>query len=108
VGRIVKGNKRYRYIGFRITFTGNTHSFTNSDLIQAIRKNTRDLFSKDVKDLGLWLIQFNGTSGIIKCHSQEKEHAMQLLQSLKKIGVASVHVTTSMTSGTIRGLTEKK
>jgi RNase P/RNase MRP subunit POP5 len=105
---MVRRNKRYRYIGFRITFTGNIHSLTNSNLLQSIRKDIRDLFFNNAKDLRLWLIQFDGTSGVIKCRSQEKEHVIHLLQSLKKIGGTPVRITTILTSGTMRGLTKKK
>jgi RNase P/RNase MRP subunit POP5 len=108
VGRIVRRRHRHRYIGFRITFTGDIPSFMPSDFIQALRKEARDFFSKDGDNLRIWLIQFDGTSGIIKCPSQEKDCLIHFLQSLKKIGGASVDITTVSTSGTIRGLTKKR
>ena len=105
---IVKGTRRHRYISFRVALVGNNHSLSDMELIQALRQQTHDLFSKAAKELGLWVVQFDGTTGIIKCNYQEKEHTIQLLQSLKKIGSKSVTVTTSTTSGTIRGITDKK
>ena len=105
---IVKGNRRHRYISFRVGFTGKNYTITETELIQAIRQQTHDLFSKTSKELGLWVVQFNGDTGIIKCNYTEKEHTIQLLQSLKKIGLKSVTFTTSATSGTIRGITHKK
>jgi RNase P/RNase MRP subunit POP5 len=87
---------------------GNNHPFTDKELIQGLRQQTHDLFSKEIKELGLWVVQFDGTAGIIKCKYQEKEHTIQLLQSLKKIGSKSVTFTTYATSGTIRGITDKK
>jgi RNase P/RNase MRP subunit POP5 len=87
---------------------GNNHPLTDTELIQALRQQTHDLFSKTAKELGLWVVQFDGTTGIIKCNYQEKEHTIQLLQSLKKIGSKSVALTTYATSGTIRGITDKK
>jgi RNase P/RNase MRP subunit POP5 len=108
VDYIVKSNRRHRYISFRIVSKEENHSFTDMELIQIIRQQTYDLFSRTSKELGLWLVQFDGITGIIKCHYKEKEHTIQLLQSLKKIGLESVTVTTYATSGTIRGITDKK
>ena len=105
---IVKGNRRHRYISFRVAFMEQNYTITETELIQAIRQQTHDLFSKTSKELGLWVIQFDGNTGIIKCNYTEKEHTIQLLQSLKKIGSKSVTFTTSATSGTIRGITHKK
>jgi RNase P/RNase MRP subunit POP5 len=87
---------------------GNNHPLTETELIQALRQQTTDLFSKAAKELGLWVVKFDGTTGIIKCNYQEKEHTIQLLQSLKKIGSKSVTFTTYATSGTIRGITHIK
>ena len=105
---IVKGTGRHRYISFRVSLVGNNHPLTETELIQALRQQTHDLFSKAAKELGLWVVKFDGTTGIIKCNYQEKEHTIQLLQSLKKIGSKSVTFTTYATSGTIRGITDKK
>jgi RNase P/RNase MRP subunit POP5 len=84
------------------------YSITETELIQAIRQQTHDLFSKTSKELGLWVVQFDGNTGIIKFNYTEKEHTIQLLQSLKKIGLKSVAFTTYTTSGTIRGIIDKK
>jgi RNase P/RNase MRP subunit POP5 len=65
------------------------------------------LFSKSLKDLGVWVIQFDGTDGIIKCHYREKEHLIQILISLKNIGQTAVKVTTSSTAGTIKASLKK-
>ena len=81
---------------------------TNSGLIQALRQQSFELFSKNLKDLRLWVVQFDGTQGILKCHYTEKEHVIQLLLSIKKIGTKPVMISTRSTSGTIRGLAEKK
>jgi len=108
VDKIVKSNIRFRYISFHVTIPGNTRSFTSSDLIHAMRQSIQDFFHKDITELKFWLIQFNGNSGIIKCFSQNKEQVMYLLQSLKKIGITPVVITTFSTSGTIHGLSKKK
>lgn len=104
---IVKGSRRHRYISFRVAYMGQDHPFTDTELIQAIRQQTSDLFSKTLKELGLWIIQFDGITGIIKCNYKEKERTIQLLHSLKKIGSISVTFSTYATSGTIRGIRDK-
>jgi len=77
------------------------------ELIQTIRQQTFDLCSKQTKDLGIWIVQFDGTTGILKCKNQEKERTRKLLESLKMIGSTPATITTQSTSGTIRGLTNK-
>jgi RNase P/RNase MRP subunit POP5 len=72
-----------------------------------LRKQAYDLFSKDAKELGLWVVRFDGTTGIVKCRYREKDRTIQLLQTLKKIGSKSVTFTTYATSGTIRGIIDK-
>jgi RNase P/RNase MRP subunit POP5 len=108
VDKIAKGNIRYRYIAFHIIQSGNTHALKSSDFVNALRQSTRDFFHKDMKELGVRLIQLNGNTGIIKCLSQNKGQMMQLLQSLRIIGGAPIIITTSSTSGTIHGLCKKK
>ena len=105
---IGKDNRRHRYISFRITLVGHNNLLTDIELIQALRQQTHDLFSKTANELGLWVVRFDGTTGIIKCNHTEKEHIIQLLHSLKKIGSKSISFTTYATSGTIRGITDKK
>jgi len=104
----VKGTRRHRYIDFHIESKEQNFNITNSELLQGIRQQTFELFSKNLKDLRLWVVQFDGTQGILKCHYTEKEHVIQLLLSIKKIGTKPVTITTRSTSGTIRGLAHKK
>jgi RNase P/RNase MRP subunit POP5 len=105
---ILKDTRRHRYISFRVALVGENLPLTRTELIQALRQQTHDLFSKTTKELGLWVVQFDGTTGIIKCNQKEKEHTIQLLHSLKNIGSKSVSFTTYATSGTIRGIINKK
>lgn len=105
---ILKGTRRHRYIDFHVEYDDQNLMITNSGLIQALRQQSFELFSKNLKDLRLWVVQFDGRQGILKCHYREKEHVIQLLLSLKKIGTKPVTITTSSTSGTIRGLKKKK
>ncbi len=104
----MKGTRRHRYIDFHVDSKEQNFSFTNSELLQVLRQQTFELFSKNLKDMRLWVVQFDGTQGILKCHYTEKEHVIQLLLSIKKIGTKPVTVTTCSTSGTIRGLAHKK
>jgi RNase P/RNase MRP subunit POP5 len=104
---IVKGTRRQRYIRFHITSTDEHPPVTRTELIQAVQHQAGRLFSKNAKELGLWIVQFDGSSGIIKCKYQEKEHTRELLESLKVIGSKPVRISSQTTSGTIRGLTPK-
>jgi RNase P/RNase MRP subunit POP5 len=106
--RIIKATRRHRYIRFRITALGHHHPFTTAELLQELRQKTKELFFKETKELGLWLIRFDGTTGILKCSSTEKEHVIHLLQSIQRIGLTHVTCTTQMTSGTIHGLSNHK
>jgi len=104
---IVKGIRRHRYIDFHIEYKEQNFLCTNSELLQALRQQTFELFSKNLKDLGLWVVQFDGDKGILKCHYTEKEHLLKILQSIKTIGTTPVTIRTHSTSGTIHGLGKK-
>jgi RNase P/RNase MRP subunit POP5 len=104
----VKGTRRQRYISFQIIYENTGPAITQSELIQTLRQRSYEGFSKTTKELGLWVIQFNGTTGILKCHHREKENMIQFLKSLQNIGKKQVTITTHATSGTIQGLTVKK
>jgi RNase P/RNase MRP subunit POP5 len=100
----VKGSRRYRYITFHVEYEDKKDTVSTSHLIQELRQQAFSLFSKSLKDLRLWVIQFDGKDGILKCHYLEKDHIIQLLVSLKNIGNAAVTVQTFSTSGTLKSL----
>lgn len=105
---IVKGTRRHRYIFFKVTYD-TAHAFASQkELLQALRQSTFELFLKNTKELGLWIVRFDGTTGILKCHYRETENVKQLLRSIKNIGTKPVIITTHATSGTIHGLTAKE
>ncbi|HWR64069.1 MAG TPA: Rpp14/Pop5 family protein [Candidatus Thermoplasmatota archaeon] len=104
----MRGTRRHRYIDFHVDYSDLNTDGTHSELLQALRTHALALFSKNLKDLRLWVVQFDGTQGILKCHYTEKDHVIQLLLSIKKIGTKPVMISTRSTSGTIRGLAEKK
>jgi len=104
----MKGTRRHRYIAFHVECEEENPLIAHSEFIQALRRHTIELFSKDFKEFGLWVVQFDGTQGILKCRYTDKQRAIHLLCSLKRIGMKHVTVTTLSTSGTIHGLKDKK
>ena len=76
-------------------------------MLSEIRRQCNFIFNKDCREMGIRLIRFDGAAGILKCNHLEKENAIMLLKSIKKIGSKDVEVTTIATSGTIRYLVKK-
>jgi len=76
-------------------------------MTKELQRQCNHVFNKDCNTMGIRLIRFNGKAGIIKCNHTEKENAIQLLQSIKKIASKKQEVTTIATSGTIRSLIHK-
>lgn len=103
----MKGTRRHRYIAFYIVSEGERLPITQTEFIQALRSRTIELFSKDYKELGMWVVQFDGTQGILKCRYTEKERMIRLLCSLKRIDMKPVTITTLSVSGTIHALKRK-
>lgn len=76
-------------------------------MLRGIKTQCKYNFNQDCKKKGIRLIRFDGYAGILKCDHVEKEKAIKLLQSIKKIGSKDVEVETIATSGTIRSLIKK-
>jgi RNase P/RNase MRP subunit POP5 len=57
--------------------------------------------------MGLRLIKFDGTIGIIKCNHIEKENTISLLNSVEHIKSKDVKIKTLYTSGTIKSLNKR-
>ncbi|MBN1860770.1 MAG: hypothetical protein JW840_04830 [Candidatus Thermoplasmatota archaeon] len=104
----VKRTRRHRYILFQVHSEQEYSGITQKELIYELQKATYARLSKRTIDLGLWVVQFDGTIGIIKSLHCETEHVKQLLLSLNNIGGRHVMITTLATSGTICGLSKKK
>lgn len=85
---------RKRYIAFHLE--GNA---SKKSLIEAIKK-------KDFDELP-WLVYFDGEYGILRCGHLEKEKAIDLLRSIKRIGDNKVKIETIATSGTIKKMKGK-
>ena len=102
---IVKGDRRQRYIGFVVN--NNDNQVDKSSIFHEIRRICNKKYNKNLKEMGIRLIRFNGSSGILKCNHQEKENTILLLQSIKNIGSNKVQIIPVGTSGTIRSLIKK-
>jgi len=99
---IVKEGRRKRYIGFVIN--NSEKKLTRSEMNKDLKNQCHSLYNKGCHELGIRLIRFNGTAGIIRCNHLEKENAIKLLQSIK---IKKREVITIATSGTIRSLVNK-
>ena len=104
----MKRTRRHRYILFQIRSEQEYIWITQKELIHELQKAIYPQLSKRTIDVGLWVVRFDGTTGIIKSLHSETERVKQLLLSLNTIGGKHVMVTTLATSGTIRGLSKKK
>lgn len=76
-------------------------------MINVIRNKCRSIFNKECKELGIYLTRFDGEKGIVKCKHTEKEHTIDLLNSIDKISSNKVEIQTLGTSGTIKALEKK-
>ncbi len=105
---MIKDQRRHRYIWFQVRSFGNGFLPTETEFLQELRKQGRLLYHKELKEMGCWLIRFQTTSGVIKCHYRETEALKTLLRSLHTLGSRPVEVTPTKTSGTIRGVTRTR
>lgn len=102
---IVKDNRRQRYIGFVVKTL--EKNLNKSEMLKEIQRQCKYIFNKDCEEIGIRLIRFDGTVGILKCNHLEKENAIMLLQSIKKMKSKKVKIVTIASSGTIRSLVKK-
>ena len=98
---------RHRYIGFIIKSSTKNPHIVRSEIISEIRKQCRHLFSKDCKEMGIYLTRFDGEKGIVKCNHIEKENTINLLKSINNISSHKIEIETLGTSGTIKALVKK-
>lgn len=57
--------------------------------------------------MGIFLVRFKNSEGIIRCNHIEKENTIKLLKSIEKITRYKVNIVTIGTSGTIKSLIQK-
>jgi RNase P/RNase MRP subunit POP5 len=55
----------------------------------------------------LWLVAFEGTSGLVRTTNLEKDAAIRFLNGMDNVSGEAVRLTTLGTSGTIRAATRK-
>ena len=104
---IIKDGRRRRYIGFVIKASTRDQHIERFEIISEIKRRCRQLFSKDCKELGIYLTRFDGEKGIVRCNHIEKENTIKLLKSIRKIYSHEVEIETLGTSGTIKSLVRK-
>jgi RNase P/RNase MRP subunit POP5 len=85
---------RYRYIAFRLE---GPRVFRRDEVLQALRSSSPRL----------WLVAFEGTSGLVRTTNLEKDAAIQFLNRMDQVSGEAVRLTTVGTSGTIRAATRK-
>jgi RNase P/RNase MRP subunit POP5 len=85
---------RYRYIAFRL------------ESLRALRRE-EVLEAMHALSPRLWLVDFEGTSGLVRTTNLEKDAAIRALNGIEAMAGESVRVTTMGTSGTIRAATRK-
>ena len=85
---------RYRYVAFRLE---STRAYRREEVLEVMRALTPRL----------WLVDFEGTSGLVRTTNMEKDAAIAALNGIQAMAGEAVHVTTVGTSGTIRAATRK-
>jgi len=76
-------------------------------LIKEIKKNSLDLFNKNLKEMDIYLIRYDKNIGIIRCNNINKENVIKILNSINNISSKNLRIITFGTSGTIKGLVNK-
>ena len=76
-------------------------------MIEEIKKQCIIIFNKNYKEMGIRIIKFNGSAGILRCNYLERENTIQILKSIKILNFKKVKIETIATSGTIKSLLNK-
>jgi RNase P/RNase MRP subunit POP5 len=103
---ITKENYRKRYIGF-ILSNNSFNKFKKEELKKEINLNCKKIFNKECREMGINLIKFDGEKGILRCSHTQKDNAIDLINSIKKVCNREVKFNTVGTSGTIKSLVKK-
>ena len=104
---VVKEGRRRRYIGFIVNYSDDGIVFDKRDMIDTIRNQSVLFFLKDFREMGLFIIRFDGKQGIIRCKHTSKDDTITLLKSITEINNHKVKIDTVGTSGTIKSLVKK-
>lgn len=65
------------------------------------------LYKRTCREMGIFLVRFDGTTGIIKCNHIEKDNTINLLKKIRTIGLNNIEIETLGTSGSIKSLIRK-
>ena len=76
-------------------------------MIQEIKQQCEQLFSRHYRDMGIYLVRFDGVKGIVKCDHIEKDNTIKLIKSIDTVSSYKVNIETLGTSGTIKALIRK-
>jgi RNase P/RNase MRP subunit POP5 len=90
---------RKRYIAFKVNAPC---EISRKDFISAIRKKVTD--QNQWERVEPWLTVFENNEGILRCIHKARDEAVEILTSIKNIGMENVKITveTLGTSGTIK------
>ena len=103
--KIIKEGRRRRYIGFILE--DDDLEISKTEMINSIRSYCNEIFNIGCKSKGFFLVRFSNNKGILRCKHTEKDNAIKLLNSIKKIGNKDIKIKTIGTSGTIKSLIKK-
>ncbi len=97
--------KKRRYLAFDVMSTG---KIGRDDFISDLRLASQSLLGDvGASQCDLWLIDFDGHRGILRCARDKTTLARAVLATINKVGRASVGARVLGISGTIKGATEK-
>ena len=85
---------RNRYVAIRVE---GPRAFQRGEMAAAVRAAPGRM----------WLVEFDGTTGLVRTTNTEKEAAIEALRAIESVGGQPARVVTMGTSGTIRAATRK-
>ena len=65
------------------------------------------LYKRTCREMGIFLVRFDGKTGIIKCNHIEKDNTINLLKKIRTNGLYNIEIETLGTSGSIKSLIKK-
>lgn len=83
------------------------NKFKKKELKKELNLNCKKNFNKECQEMGINLIKFDGEKGILRCSHTQKDNAIDLINSIKKVNNKEVKFNTVATSGTIKSLVKK-
>ena len=96
---------RRRYIAFRIE-TPSTRFFSRDDVINALHRRASGMKER-IKTPHLTVFDAARGIGVVRVKHTDKDRAIDLLNSIKKVDGREIKMVTLRTSGTIKTLRER-